>query len=161
MKYLLSILIYIILLSYSSFNLFAHGGGLKSEGCHNDRKLGTYHCHRNPSSNIQGFPKQKKFKTSEASVNLKWCKSRGGVTQFRTKDGTFVDCLTELYAVEVEFDNKWKEAIGQSLHYAESTNRKAAILFIKQYNSTKDYYRELNRVINKYQLPITVFIINQ
>ena len=24
----------------------AHGGGLNSEGCHNDRKRGTYHCHR-------------------------------------------------------------------------------------------------------------------
>lgn len=25
---------------------FAHGGGLNAEGCHNDRKRGTYHCHR-------------------------------------------------------------------------------------------------------------------
>lgn len=24
----------------------AHGGGLNSDGCHNDRKRGTYHCHR-------------------------------------------------------------------------------------------------------------------
>ncbi|MEM8789703.1 MAG: YHYH domain-containing protein [Pseudomonadota bacterium] len=24
----------------------AHGGGLDSAGCHNDRKRGTYHCHR-------------------------------------------------------------------------------------------------------------------
>ena len=24
----------------------AHGGGLNSEGCHNDRKRGGYHCHR-------------------------------------------------------------------------------------------------------------------
>lgn len=22
-----------------------HGGGLNSEGCHNDTKRGTYHCH--------------------------------------------------------------------------------------------------------------------
>lgn len=30
----------------------AHGGGLNSEGCHNDRKNGGYHCHRaaTPSS---------------------------------------------------------------------------------------------------------------
>lgn len=27
-------------------NLSAHSGGLNSEGCHNDRKNGTYHCHR-------------------------------------------------------------------------------------------------------------------
>ena len=26
----------------------AHGGGLDGYGCHNDRKAGTYHCHRGP-----------------------------------------------------------------------------------------------------------------
>lgn len=26
--------------------LQAHGGGLNSEGCHNNRKIGDYHCHR-------------------------------------------------------------------------------------------------------------------
>lgn len=24
---------------------FAHSGGTNSEGCHNDTKRGTYHCH--------------------------------------------------------------------------------------------------------------------
>ena len=24
----------------------AHGGGLDSLGCHNDKRSGTYHCHR-------------------------------------------------------------------------------------------------------------------
>lgn len=27
-------------------DLSAHSGGLNSEGCHNDRKNGTYHYHR-------------------------------------------------------------------------------------------------------------------
>ncbi len=27
-----------------------HGGGLNREGCHNDRKRGTYHCHRKPKA---------------------------------------------------------------------------------------------------------------
>lgn len=26
----------------------AHPGGLNKEGCHNNRKTGGYHCHRNP-----------------------------------------------------------------------------------------------------------------
>lgn len=25
---------------------FAHGGGLNSQGCHNERRTGGYHCHR-------------------------------------------------------------------------------------------------------------------
>ena len=28
----------------------AHPGGLNSEGCHNNRKTGGYHCHRGPSA---------------------------------------------------------------------------------------------------------------
>ena len=28
----------------------AHGGGLNSEGCHNDRKNGGYHCHQGSST---------------------------------------------------------------------------------------------------------------
>lgn len=26
--------------------VFAHGGGLNAQGCHNQRSNGTYHCHR-------------------------------------------------------------------------------------------------------------------
>ena len=152
--------IYIIFFSSISY-LYAHGGGLNSEGCHNENKTGGYHCHRDTSLINEIISMQKKTNTSETSINNRWCESKGGITEFRTKDGTFVDCLTDLYAVEAEFENKWKEAIGQSLHYAESTNREAAILLIKKQDSNKDYHAELKRVVNKYNLPITVFFINQ
>ena len=39
----------LIFLSLSS-PVFAHGGGLNSEGCHNNRKTGDYHCHRGPKA---------------------------------------------------------------------------------------------------------------
>tara|TARA_B100000927_G_C16384727_1_gene436894 strand:+ start:602 stop:862 length:261 start_codon:yes stop_codon:yes gene_type:complete len=84
-----------------------------------------------------------------------------GISQFSTKDRTFVDCLTNDFAVEAEYDYKWKEAIGQSLHYAETTNKQAAILFIKRKETEKDYLNELNRVITKFQLPIRVFITEE
>ncbi|RYD50620.1 MAG: YHYH domain-containing protein [Sphingobacteriales bacterium] len=28
-----------------STSAFAHSGGTNSQGCHNDHKNGTYHCH--------------------------------------------------------------------------------------------------------------------
>ena len=31
----------------------AHPGGLNSEGCHNNRKTGGYHCHRGPAASPQ------------------------------------------------------------------------------------------------------------
>ena len=84
-----------------------------------------------------------------------------GISQFSTKDRTFVDCLTNDFAVEAEYDYNWKEAIGQSLHYAETTNKQAAILFIKRKETEKDYLNELNRVITKFQLPIRGFITEE
>ena len=98
---------------------------------------------------------------SENEINRAWCSNIDGSDQFITKYGTYVDCLTEDYAIEAEFDYKWKEAIGQSIHYAEATNKKAAILLIKRKQSNKDYYNEMMSVINKYNLPIRVFTIDE
>ena len=150
-----------LLVLFLSTGLWSHGGGLNKDGCHNERKTGGYHCHRSQSPSIQSIPQQKTYSSSEKSINTRWCDSRGGIAEFRTKDGTYVDCLTDTYAVEAEFDNNWKEAVGQSLHYAESTNKRAAILLIKRQKSKKDYYSELERVIIKYQLPIRIFVIDQ
>lgn len=36
-------------LSISPLPASAHGGGLASDGCHNDRKNGGRHCHRAPA----------------------------------------------------------------------------------------------------------------
>tara|TARA_B100000902_G_scaffold394772_1_gene451799 strand:- start:678 stop:1019 length:342 start_codon:yes stop_codon:yes gene_type:complete len=99
--------------------------------------------------------------SSENKINKAWCSSVDGNDQYITKYGTYVDCLTEDYAIEAEFDYKWKEAIGQSLHYAEATNKNAAILLIKRKQSNKDYYSEMMSVIIKYDLPIKVFLIDE
>jgi len=42
---LLLFFVFTILAASSGYS-FAHGGGLDSYGCHNDRKHGGYHCHR-------------------------------------------------------------------------------------------------------------------
>ena len=45
---------------------------------------------------------------SEKEINKAWCTKQMGVSEFRTKYGTYVDCLTDEYAVESEFDFNWK-----------------------------------------------------
>lgn len=35
-----------IILVIAPTTLFSYGGGLNSEGCHNNRRAGDYHCHR-------------------------------------------------------------------------------------------------------------------
>ena len=97
---------------------------------------------------------------SEKSINESWCTEQGGLTEHRTSYGTYVDCLTKDLAIEVEYDYNWKESIGQALHYAEATNRNPGILFIKRSKSKKNYLNELHNTIDKFNLPITVFVIS-
>ena len=56
----------VFLIIYSSLLVagvaHSHGGGLNSEGCHNNRKTGDYHCHRGPKVK-QLKPTQRQPKT--------------------------------------------------------------------------------------------------
>ena len=94
-------------------------------------------------------------------IRDRWCLKNGGITEHRTAHSTYVDCLTDDFAIETEYDYNWKESIGQSLHYAEATNKTAGILLINRSVSSVDYLAQLNAVINKYDLPIKVFVTNQ
>ena len=44
--------------------------------------------------------------------------------------GGYVDCLSSEYAIEVEWNKNWAEAVGQSLYYASATGRKPAIILL-------------------------------
>ena len=46
------------LLAITATATLAHGGGLDSYGCHNDRKHGGYHCHRGPMAGLAFASKQ-------------------------------------------------------------------------------------------------------
>lgn len=47
----------------SASSAAGHSGGLNSEGCHNNRKTGDYHCHRSGTKKAAPAP----FKGSESS----------------------------------------------------------------------------------------------
>lgn len=74
-----------------------------------------------------------KHKRIEREYVSQYC---AGVTEFRLPDRTRVDCLTDEYAIEFDFAQKWAEALGQSLHYAYMTGRDPAIYLILE--SKKD-----------------------
>ena len=89
-----------------------------------------------------------------------FCKQLKGITEYRLKDMTRVDCLSDEYAIEVDFAQKWAESIGQSLYYASQTSRKPAVLLIME-DDKKDlkYLHRLENVSQKHK--IDIWIINQ
>ena len=89
-----------------------------------------------------------------------WCKAQGGQTEYVLPDKTRVDCLTDAYAVEVDFAQKWAEAVGQSLHYASWTGRRAAVVLIVSPGDTH-LVKRLRRLVGHYNLPIDVFTVKR
>jgi len=83
------------------------------------------------------------------------CKELDGVMEQSLLDRTRIDCLTEEYAIEVDFAKKWAEGVGQSLYYAEMTGKKPAVGIIVR-ESVKDERRlkRLEILADKYQIKI-------
>lgn len=84
---------------------------------------------------------------------------QGARIEVTAPDKTRCDILTAAYALEVDFANKWAEAIGQSLHYSLQFNRKAGIVLIMERPGDYKYLRRLYSVIAGYKLPVTVWTI--
>ena len=110
----------------------------------------------------EGF-KYVKHKHNESSYQHAYC-SHNGIEEYQNSDFTRVDCLTDEYAVEPDFANKWAESIGQSLHYGYMTGKKAKIVLIleKPRKQMLYYYRVKNLAdIYKFEVEfITPEILN-
>lgn len=86
-----------------------------------------------------------------------WCKGMKGEVEYRLDDGRRIDCLTDTHAIEVEFANKWPEAIGQALAYSMLTQKTAGIVLIIRKPSDHQSWSRLQEVIHYYQLPIRIW----
>lgn len=90
----------------------------------------------------------------ERHYQNQWCQEQGGRAEVVLPDRTRCDCLTDSHAVEVDFGNKWAEAVGQALYYAIQTNRKAGIVLILEKPTDYKYWIRLNTIIEHFNLPI-------
>jgi hypothetical protein len=97
-------------------------------------------------------------KKHEKYYQTKICTQMNGIMEYRLFDNTRVDCLTSKYAIEVDWSKKWAEAVGQSLYYANITQKTPAIaLIVGKYD--KRYLKRLRVLTKKYN--IKLFIINK
>lgn len=55
-----------------------------------------------------------------------------------------IDVLTDQWAIEVDWINKWHEGLGQSLHYADATSRQGVLALIS-YSRTPSALQKASR----------------
>jgi len=80
-----------------------------------------------------------------------WCK---GELEVVLPDSTRVDCLTDDYAVEVDFADKWYNGTGQALHYALMTNRLPGLLLIVESLNDLKYVERAQQVAMRHGIRI-------
>ena len=97
----------------------------------------------------------------ESFYQQQWCNLKGGQVEFTLQDRTRVDCLTESHAVEVDFADKWAEALGQSLHYSPMTGKRAGILLVLSTPNDDRLLKRMESEIQNFDLPIDVFTLRK
>ena len=91
----------------------------------------------------------------EKDYQAEWCNGVGRI-EVVLADRTRVDCLTETHAIEFDFakSSKWAESIGQSLHYARMTGKRAGIVLIVTKESDSKDVDRVKMIIDHFGLPI-------
>ena len=104
------------------------------------------------------LPASAKHVHPEKYYQKQWCDAHKGKMEYRLKDGTRVDCLTDKYAVEVDFAKKYHECLGQAQHYSARTGKQGAcILIVEELNDLK-YVHALRKTIYKKKLNVRSLI---
>ena len=96
---------------------------------------------------------------SESYYQDKFCDDKWGLSEVILHNMTRVDCITFEYAIEVDFANKWYEAIGQSLYYAMETDMLPGIALIIESKRDCVYWKRTFKTISEFELPIALYTI--
>ena len=96
---------------------------------------------------------------SERTYQEWFAKKTGGKLEVVMGDGTRCDIVTDKHAIEVDFADKWAEAVGQSLNYSFQSNRKAGIVLIVEKQSDYKHLVRLQSMIRHHKLDIEVWPI--
>lgn len=84
---------------------------------------------------------------SESEIRDEWCAAQGGRAEVVLSDGTRADCVTATHAVEVEWAENWYEAVGQALHYARLTGKRAGIVLLLRGPGDERFWRRLSALV--------------
>ncbi len=94
-------------------------------------------------------------KKNERYYQIKMCNKLKGKIEYRLPDKTRVDCLTDEYAIEVDWAKKWAEGIGQTLYYASITNKKPAVALIVAEGEER-FVKRLTTVANEFDIKVII-----
>jgi hypothetical protein len=94
--------------------------------------------------NLNDEDTEPSFKKNERYYQEILCNDLQVKVEVVLEDKSRVDCLTDEFAIEVDWANKWSQGVGQAMYYALMTGKKPAIgLIMSQSKSDKRHYERL------------------
>ncbi len=106
------------------------------------------------------LPTLAKHKFPEKIYQKEYCKK--GNFEYKLNDNTRVDCLTNIYAIELDFASKWAECVGQSLYYALRTNKKPkCVLIIEDDIKDQKYIERIKIIAEAYNVEIETIKLSE
>ena len=93
------------------------------------------------NTDIEPMIKNREHNYKEADYVNAYCK---GQIEYVLDDLTRIDCLTEDYAIEFDWAKKWAESVGQSMYYAEMTNKLPAVAIIMKSPRDERFIKRIN-----------------
>ena len=101
------------------------------------------------------------YAVSEAEYQKEWCAKRNGEIDYKTQEGSTVDCLTDNYSIEFDFAKKWVQAMKKSRHQSLSTGKAPGVVLILQNSADEKYLFKLREVVEKRRLGIKIWAVGR
>jgi hypothetical protein len=95
----------------------------------------------------------------ESSYQEVWCQRVGGQQGYLLSDKTYIDCLTDDFAVDFDFADQWAVAIGRALYSANQTGRNPGIALIFEDSQSSKYLFRLLKAIEGSEKQWRVWVI--
>ena len=81
------------------------------------------------------------FSQTEAEVEVLLCADME--TSYRIPVGSVsyleADCVSDTHAIEIDWNDKWREGVGQALVYSKLLDLKFGLILVCKENSTKEH----------------------
>ena len=101
------------------------------------------------------------YAMSEAEYQKEWCAKHNGEIDYKTQEKTTVDCLTDTYSVELDYAEKWVQAMRKSRDHSLSTGKAPGVVLILQNSADEKHLFKLRQVVEKRRLGIKIWTVGR
>ena len=96
---------------------------------------------------------------NEVEYKKEWCAKYNGEVDYKIRDKTTVDCITDTHAIEFENGKNWNSAIRKSRQQSMRLGKMPGVVLIIENSKDKNYLHKLREINEKRRLGIKIWTV--